>query len=701
MNIEHHISLTREVVESPNLTGKFSDEDLQRIGLAVRDGFLLDKGSRAKWEKRSEAAFNLALQLQEVKSFPWPGASNVKFPLVTIASVQWHSRAYPLLVQGPEIVKMRVNGPDPEGKLRAAADRVGKYMSYQLLEDSPTWEAETDRALLQVPIVGCAFKKVYYSPDEGRNVSELVPAKEFVINYWAKSIRTAQRKTHMIPLYRNDVYTRVESGLFRDCFEAEWYQATPQPAADQAQAQADKRTGLMAPARADETTPFRFLEQHVRMDLDGDGYAEPYIITTEELTGWVCRIVANFDWDKIRWKGKEGSRILRIEEDTYFVKLPFIPSPDGGFYDIGFGVLLGPLNESVDSIINQLVDAGTVSNTSGGFLGRGVKIRGGEYSFRPFGWQRVDSTGEDLAKGIFPFPVRQPSNVLFSLLSLLIDYTNRISGSTDIMVGENPGQNTPAETSRLMAEQGMKINSAIFKRVWRAIKEEFELLFALDKRHTPLTILRYGEGSGWVTREDFNFPEEAIRPAADPNLASDTSRIQQAMAVKQAAMTTPGYNKDAVERMYLRSLRVENIETLFPGSNKIPPQPHPKVMLEQLKLQGKAAANKSRLMEKVIQIQADREKTVAEIELIKAQIAQIVSEVGVAQAASEVKSFEAQLGALRAMDESQRGYLELLQKGMSNGTGTGNLPGMGASPRDAGGPGSPAEAGLAGAGIMG
>lgn len=684
------IRLTRELTAQPDLTGRFDKETLNNLGQRVVVGYDQDLISRSKWEKRSEAAFSLALQQQEAKSFPWVDASNVKFPLVTIAAVHWHSRAYPLLLHGPDIVKARVVVPDPEGKIREAATRVGQYMSYQLLEDSPSWEPEMDRALLQVPIVGCAFKKVYYSPGEGRNVSELVSARDFVINYWAKSIPTAQRKTHRIYLHRNDIYSRVRSGLFRNCLEDAWYTGASRPKEIPGQARRDARTGTAAPQTPDETTPFLFLEQHVRMDLDGDGYAEPYIITVEAASGTVCRILTNFDWESIHWTGASGkSNILRIREDNYFVKIPFIPQPDGGFYDMGFGTLLGPLNASVDSLINQLIDAGTVANTSGGFLGRGVKIRGGEVTFRPFGWQRVDSTGEDLSKGIFPFPVREPSQVLLSLLSILIDYTNRISGSTDIMVGENPGQNTPAETTRSMVEQGSKINSAIFKRVWQAMREEFQLLFLLNKRHTPSTVLQFGEGSGWITKEDFNLPEEAIRPAADPNLASDTTRAQQAMTVKQAAATTPGYDKDEVELLFLRAFRVENIEKIFPGSKKIPPVPHPKVMIEQMKLQGKAATDASRLKEKAIQIMADREKTTAEIELIKAEIAAIISEIGEVRAAQQVKAFEAHIGALQAMEASQQSYLKILQQGTSNGNGPGSPQGMAKQPGNPGGPSGP------------
>jgi chaperonin GroES len=673
-DLEKPLRLDVAAMTAPNLTDRFSERDLARIGNAVLEGYKVDKGSRAGWERRTEAALNLALQLQEVKTFPWNGASNVKFPLVTVAAIQWHSRAYPLLVAGPELVKARILGQDPDGAKRDRADRVTSFMSYQLLEEMPEWEGETDRGLLQLPIIGCAFKKTYYNGALGRNTSELVPAKDFVVNYWAKSIQTAPRATHIIPLYRNDIYEKSRLGVWRDVLQSSWYAAGPQIANASGDAAANRRTGMTPPATSDFTTPFTFLEQYVRMDLDEDGYAEPYIITVEESSGYVCRIVFNSEPGQVF--RTTGNRILRIEEDQVFTKLSFIPSPDGGFYDIGFGLLLGPINQSVDSLINQLIDSGTLATTAGGFLGRGVKIRGGEQSFRPFGWQRVDSTGEDLAKGIYPFPVREPSNVLFMLLSLLIDYTNRVSGSTDIMVGVNPGQNTPAATSQLMAEQGSKINSAIFKRVWVGFKEEYVKLYKLNRKYVPVTIKYFGEKSGWIRREDFLTDPDTIRPAADPNIASNAERIQQALTVKQQAMTSGGYDPDAVERNLLRALRVEGMETLYPGiAGKPAPKP-PQVALEEIKQQGRMAEKqldaRTRFLEMMIEAEREAGKTEAEILLIKAQIAQIVSEIGEAQAASQVKAFEAQVGALTKLQASQQGFIKLLQEGMKNGQSTGN-----------------------------
>jgi len=660
--LENHLTLNKATIEATNLCDQFDDGDLDAIGRAVVEGYKKDLESRSRWEKRMQSAMDLALQIQKDKSFPWPGASNVAFPLVTVAALQWHARAYPALVSGNDVVKCRVIGSDPDGKKRAKADRVSTHMSYQVLEEDQSWEEQHDRMLISVPIVGCAFKKSYYSSSKGHNVSELVLAQDLVVNYFAKSVEECDRKTHKFPLSRNEIHEKCVRGVYRDVTEEMWFSGVPAPSTNPGMDRSDKRTGQTAP-QPDDTTPFRGIEQHVNLDLDGDGYAEPYIVTVEESSETVLRIVARFDEQDVE---RIRGRIARIRPIEYFTKYGFIPSPDGGIYDIGFGILLGPLNESVNTIINQLIDTGTMSNTAGGFLGRGIKIRGGNYTFAPLEWKRVDSTGDDLNKNIVPLPVREPSRVLLELLPLLINYTNRVSGANDAMAGENPGQNTPAETTRSMVEQGQKIYNAIFKRIWRSMKEEFKKLFILNARYLPVE-QHFGSGElDVVYRQDYMESERSIVPAADPNLSSDTARIQQAMLIKQNSMGTAGYDHEAVERNVLKALKVDGWEAMYPGVQKTGPMPNPKVEIEKIKAQIKEMQIKARMSEIAAKIQSDQGLTQAKIELLKAQAAKTMVEAGGAEKATQLKGLELQIQAEEAKHTALQGYLDLAIKGMEN-----------------------------------
>jgi chaperonin GroES len=638
-----------EIVEMPNIATALEEQDLYTISYHVYKGFEADKESRSAWEKRTEESMKLALQVAEAKSFPWPGASNVKFPLVTIAALQYHARSYPVLINGETPVQCRVIGDDPTGQKDARAHRVSQHMSYQILEEDVNWESEMDRVLISQPIVGCAFKKSYFDPILKHNVSENILAKDFVVNYWTKDLATSPRITQIQYMSRNDIYERVARGLFLEMTEI-MPAAVPQSNLTLAQ---NKAQGMTAPDSVDESTPYEILEQHTFIDLDGDGYAEPYIVWMRRDTKQILRIVARYFTTSI--EKDDNGNVLRITPETYFTKFPFIPSPDGGFYDLGFGSLLGPLNQSIDTILNQLIDCGTMANTAGGFLSRGIKLRGGNYNFAPLEWKHVDTTGDDLRKGIVPLPVREPSQVLYTLLNLLINYGERIGGSVDILTGQNPGQNTAAETTRTMAEQGMKIFSGIFKRTYRSLKDEFRKLYRLNQLYLEgVQDYNSDTGQNFIAAEDYAGPVSDVRPSADPNIVSDTQRIQQATALLQLASTTPGMNMYEVQKNYLKAMKVSNIDMVLPdpkGPNAIKPGPSEKVQIEQMRAQIKQMDIELQTKLAAIKLAQNAELQQAKIHKLEADAILAVEQAGGVQTGHDIAMLDAQIGAARAKQE--------------------------------------------------
>lgn len=649
-----------KIVNSPNIAEMLDARDLTTIGSKVVTEFKLDKESRSQWEKRVESAMKLALQVAEAKSFPWSNASNIKFPLVTIAALQFHSRAYPALIPNQDIVKVDYdtsNALDPQEKTQAEDrnKRIEKHMSYQLLKQDQCWEAEMDKVLITVPIVGCAFKKTYWDFNEDHPISENVLAKDFVVSYWTKNLKDCNRQSHVLYLSANDVLSRQRRGIWSD------FKLVPQQPVDEdnlAQAQ-DQAQGVNQP-NGDPATPYEFIEQHRWEDLDGDGFKEPYIITVHKDTSKVVRIVANYFESSIKRNAK--GEILSIKPESYFTKYSFIPSPDGGFYDIGFGILLGPLNESINTIINQLVDAGTMANTAGGFLSRGIKIRGGNYNFAPLEWKHVDSTGEDLAKGIYPLPVREPSQVLYTLLTTLVNYGERIVGSTDIMVGENVGQNTPAETSRTMAEQGMKVFAGIFKRIYRSLNEELRKVYRLNQLYLPEEFKFCGNA---VLASDYESNATDLRPSADPYVVSDVQRIMQAETLKQTALMVPGFNTYKVMYRYLEALKIPNIEEVLPdpkGPNAIQSGPDVKVQVEQIKAQERKLSLETKFKLGVMKLQQEAELNRAKILKLEADAAKALEEAGGVKAGHDIAMLQTQLGAAKAHQEGILKSIEMMMK---------------------------------------
>ena len=670
--IKANLTINTELMNAPNLTSRFDDEDLTTIGSMVYNGYQRDETSRAQWLRRNESGMDFALQVQKDKNWPWQGCANVIFPLITIAALQFSSRAYSNIVSGPDPVRMRTIGDDPTGQLQLRADRVSTHMSWQVLEQDTAWEDQHDKLFINEAIVGTTFIKSLYNGTQGHNISEMVMAKDLVMDYFAKSVEDCSRKTHLIKLSRNDIYERVQRGIFRNVLNEPWYKgdapATPSSAVNMMTvARHDIRQGI-APSEPDEDTPFQALEQHRLLDLDHDGYSEPYIVTIEATSRAVLRIVARWD-NEVQVERTAGEKIICIRPTEYFTKYGFIPSPDGGIYDIGFGVLLGPLNESVNTSINQLLDAGTMQNSLGGFLGRGAKIRGGEYSMAPWEWKRVDSTGDDLRKNIVPYPDRQPSAVLYNLLNLLIEYTNRVASTTDQMVGKTPGQNTPAETSRNALEQGMQVFSTIFKRIWRSMKEEFKKLHKLNATHLPVNFT-FGQGNA-VRREDYLSNADLVVPSADPNITSLAMRFFQAQSIRQASQQVPGYDIEYVERNFLRAMRVESIDKFYPGPSKVPPPVNPKIAVAEMQIKIKQLQIQDSRQQWILTLMEQRRLNNAQIIKLQADAAVSVAGIDERMAALRLQHLQLFLETVQAQNDSINERLKALNSGEEGGNANG------------------------------
>jgi len=539
------------------------------------------------------------------------------------------------------------------------ADRISRHMTYQVMEEDEGWEENTDKTLLVQAIAGTAIKKSYFDPVKGHNVSELVLPNDFIVNYYTKSIAESPRVSHRILLSSNDLHERQVRGVFLKV-EDEVQPSLPNVSM---LTQAKEDAQGVRQQSGDPDTPYEFFETHFWHDFDEDGYKEPYIAYIRRDTGKIYRIVARYFEDSIEYHNGE---IIRIKPEQYFTKYGFVPSPDGGFYDLGFGVLLGPTNDSVNTIVNQLIDAGTMSVTGGGFLGRGVKIKGGDYTFKPHEWKRVDSTGDDLRANIFPLPIREPNGVSFQLLQLLINYGERIAGATDMMTGVSPGQNTPAETSRNVVEQGMKVFNGIYKRTWRAMKEEFQKLYRLNQLYLPSEPVEfeYNNELQFVLPDDYSMDMKLVKPAADPNVVSDSQRQMQAQAVLQLAQSSGGFNMYEVQKRYLDALKVNAIDQILPdpkGPNAIKPGPSEKMQIEKMK-------NDERQMNHQLKFKLGIAKLMQEAELQQAKITELqakavleLEQADGVQSGHAIAMLEAQIGAKRAHVDGIIKSIEMMQ----------------------------------------
>lgn len=648
----------KAMVKMPNIATHLSAEELTAYGIDAVDGYDADRKTRDDWEGRNAKAIKLALQLAEKKSFPWTGSSNVKFPLVTIAALQFLARISSL-TSGRQLAKLESWGIDHDGKKAQRSDRIGTHMSYQLLEQNANWLDDDEQAKFSSSLLGCAIKKTFHDSVETINRSEYVPIMDFVVDYFCKDLTKAQRATHLQRMFPNQIEENTRMGLFIKM----WDEGEPPIAATmngpgQLEAAADEVNGLARQAQ-DKLRPFDILEQHCWLDLDDDGYSEPYTMFVRLDTKQVLRIVARyFDAGdvyrandstirKLEAKAKEetspaarsvlekeaqkledspSNKIIRIVPTTFFTRYLFIPSPDGGFYGLGLGALLGPTNAAVDSIINQIIDAGTMLTTSGGFLGRGVKIKSGKQTFDPFEWKPVDGSGDDLRKNIVPLPVNAPPEIMFQLLGLLIQYGEKIGSATDVMTGVNPGQNTPAETSRNTLEQGMMLFSGIYKRMYRGFTEELRKLYTLNKWYIKQSAdyaeLTQGDGA-LLMDDDYDSNGYRIYPSADPTAVSPSQKQSKAKVAYDVMTHNPnGFDRYQVIKRLLEAYDTEAVEEIFPdpkGPKAIAPMPNPKIELEKAKLQQKTDIHQDEMGLEIVKLHEALEMNDAKIVELEAK----------------------------------------------------------------------------------
>lgn len=610
-SVYSHMDRLMRWAETDNLAESELGDDLEWIGRKVVTTTEIDDESRADWRLTAEKALDMARQKKEPKNFPFEQASNIAYPLLTTAALQFGARSYPAIVDGKRIVKAQVLGSDGDGAKRSKAARVSEHMSWQLLEQMPEWEGDTDTILHHIPIVGCAFRKVYWDAVNGRPCSEMISALDCIVNNNARNLETAPRITHRFERYPYELRESMANEVYRECDLS--LEATSE----------------------DDQEPHELLEQHCMMDLDDDGLDEPYIVTVHKATQQVLRVRANYSAASLTF----GDRRLRqIRRQGYFVKYPFLPDPEGGFYDIGFGRLLESVSGTIDTILNQMIDAGTLQNAGGGFIGSGLRMKKGVFRQELGVWHMVQSSGDDIRRSIVPMQHPGPSDVLFKLLGTLLEAGKEITSIKDILTGDLP-RNQTATTTLAMIEQGLKVFVAIHKRLFRALRQEYRLLFRLNAEHMDATEQVYAQvldDEKAIAKQDYDMQALDVAPVADPNLVTDAQKMGRAQLLMELSQLPQINGGEALLRV-LEAAGIEDVEKIV-----VQPQPDPmQQAVTELQVRGAAAD--------VATKEATAVKTGAEAELVAEQ-------ARVAEATRDAEGFAKQIPVeLREFHDGETG----------------------------------------------
>ena len=526
--MKKNISLKNILSNPTNIVNLCSDVCLNDIFEYCRVRYEDIKSYRTSRNEALKEANEEALQISTMKNYPWPNAANVKFPMITNAAIDYASRIFPAIWQDGEISKTKFY---KDQKDYAAGARLSNYINWLLREKIPGWETSLDKLCAAHPINGLMLKKVFYDPEIDSVRSELVYPQDFYISADSPSIESAECYFHRTTKNKNTIISHLRSGVFAGIKEEELDVETSGET-DTKHTEALVRQAEKQPQNF--STVYEIIESFVWIDLDGDGYSEPYIVSFIPKIQKICRIVPRFEQVDVTVDDKE--RVIRIKPMRFFVPFEFLQSPDGSLYALGLGELLLPINKAVDSTINQLLDAGKLNNMNSGWISKALRLSQGDTAFEPGEWKVVNSYMGKLQENILPLPKTEPSPTTFNLLTTLIDAGMKIAGAQDIRDVQIPS-NLSAISSMAIIENGMSGMKSVYKRFHRSLSMELQLILEWVRRYPDVNEYRTVVGDEG-NAGDFNLGESVV-PVSDPNLITTISKATKAEQLNQMMQTNP------------------------------------------------------------------------------------------------------------------------------------------------------------------
>ena len=535
-----------------DISEMLEDAELDDIANDVLENFQSDKDSRADWESMFERGFDLLGLKLEQGSEPFEGACTAVHPLLIESAVKFQSKASGELFPSSGPVKAQILGKSNAEK-ELQANRVQNFMNYQVTEQMPEYFDEFERMLFHLPIIGSAFKKLYYDATTKRPKSEFIPIDQFYISYYATDLSNADRYTHVIYRSPVEIARDINAGVYQDI-------DLPTPSSNNITAFAEKMDTIIGLSPSSDSDPqYVLLEQHCYLDIEEDDIPLPYIVTVESQSRQILSIRRNYKQDD-----------PNKEKINHFVHYRFVPG--FGFYGLGLIHFLGNLTMSATAAMRSLIDAGQFANLPGGFKAKGVRMVGDNSPIAPGEFKEVEATGIDLSKAIVPLPYKEPSSTLFQMLNFVANAGQKFADSTEQVISDAASYG-PVGTTMALLEASSKFFSAIHKRLHKAQKDEFRILARIDYDYLPKEYpydVPYEDRS--IFREDFDGRIDII-PVSDPNIPSNAHRMMMAnMALQMAQQSPPGmFNLEELNRTILNAANMPNVDQILPP--KIEPKP--------------------------------------------------------------------------------------------------------------------------------
>jgi hypothetical protein len=543
-----------------NLAEVLDDATLDPLGSKLTSDYMDYRSSRKDWEDTYRNGLDLLGFKYERRTEPFRGASGVTHPVLSEAVTQFQAQAYKELLPADGPVRTQILGLETPAK-QDQANRVKDFMNYQIMDQMKEYEPEFDQMLFYLPLSGSTFKKVYYDELLGRAVSKFIPADDLVVPYSATNLDDAEAIVHIIKMSENDLRKQQVGGFYRDITLN-----PPQMSSDEITKKEQELEGIKQNKQDDIYT---LLECHVNLDLEGfedldsqgmsTGIKLPYVVTVEESSRKVLSIRRNY-----------AENDIKKNKTNYFVHFKFLPGL--GFYGFGLIHMIGGLSRTATSALRQLLDAGTLANLPAGFKSRGIRVRDDAQPLQPGEFRDVDAPGGNIRDQFMTLPFKEPSAVLLQLLGVVVGAGQRFAAIADMQVGDM-NQQAAVGTTVALLERGSRVMSAVHKRLYVGLKQEFKLLAQVFKTYLPKEYpYDVVGGQRQIKLTDFDDRVD-ILPIADPNIFSQTQRISLAQTQLQLAQSNPQiHNLYQAYRSMYEAVGVKNINAILPP----PQQPMPK-----------------------------------------------------------------------------------------------------------------------------
>jgi hypothetical protein len=542
-----------------NLAESLGDEVLEPLGSKMVEQYNEYKESRGDWEDTYRNGLELLGFKYERRTEPFRGASGVNHPVLAEAVTQFQAQAYKELLPSDGPVRTQILG-DVNVPKEEQAKRVKDFMNYQIMDQMKEYEPEFDQMLFYLPLSGSTFKKVYYDDIIGRAVSKFVPADDLIVPYSANSLEDAEAVIHVIKISENELRKQQVAGFYRDI-------ELGNPPVTENQLQ-DKKLELEGIAKDGQEDQYTLYEIHTNLDLDGyedmdasgnkTGIKLPYVVTVSQAGNKVLSIRRNY-------KAEDPKK----NKINYFVQFKFLPGT--GFYGFGLIHMIGGLTRTATAALRQLLDAGTLANLPAGFKSRGIRVRDDAQPLQPGEFRDVDAPGGNIKDQFMTLPFKGPDATLLQLMGVVVSAGQRFAAISDMQVGDM-NQQAAVGTTVALLERGSRVMSAIHKRLYVGLKQEFKLLAEVFKTYLPPVYPYDVPGARReIKSQDFDDRVD-ILPVADPNIFSQTQRISLAQSQLQLAQSNPQiHNLYQAYRSMYDALGVKNVNAILPP----PAQPVP------------------------------------------------------------------------------------------------------------------------------